>query len=421
METHEVGETPLAKMNPREEHLLSDYYDKLMKISDDVERETAVGILANDDDVRRLHKPPENHLDTVLAGDSDKGIDPKKVERLFKRINEMTAAEMRIELKEIHKSPHGSKKELRFRLRHFYRKEFSLIQEKKDYTRARSNNRKRFKYLVAIDIEATCEAETNDINYPHETIELPAVLVECNNFTIIDRFRTYVRPEINPKISEFCSQLTHISQSDVDAAPLFPEAWARLVEWMSRWGMMGDDKDASFAIVTDGPNDVQHFLQRSFLQYNMNIPHEFRHFINVKKIFELRVERLSKGDGKTSIAKMCEKLNLEMEGTAHQGIMDAVNVAKIACALVLSKKLTLCINQRIVRQRNKPLRLPPPANEEEIRMLNEQLSQRRGGHQKPNSSNAAANRLPFALRNVLLEEFNTGAYWDCDTCDERDS
>lgn len=53
METHEVGETPLAKMNPREEHLLSDYYDKLMKISDDVERETAVGILANDDDGER--------------------------------------------------------------------------------------------------------------------------------------------------------------------------------------------------------------------------------------------------------------------------------------------------------------------------------------------------------------------------------
>ncbi|GMR50830.1 hypothetical protein PMAYCL1PPCAC_21025 [Pristionchus mayeri] len=412
--------SPLAKMNPRDEELLINYYDKLLKISDEVEQEIVTGS-RKEEDGRRIQKPAENTLDTVLGSDRDKGIDPKKVERLFRRINEMTAVEMRTELKEIHKSPHGTTKELRFRLRQFYRKEFALLGQKRDETRSKMKNRRRFRYLVAIDIEATCEAETNDINYQHETIELPAVLVDCNTFTIIDKFRTYVRPEINPQISAFCTKLTHITQADVNAAPFFPEAWARLMEWMSRHGMMGDDKDASFAIVTDGPNDVQHFLQRSFLQYNMTIPHEFRHFVNVKRIFENQGKEYrltTKGDGRTSISKMCEKLGIEMEGTAHEGIMDAINVAKIACALVVQKKTILYINQRIVRKRNVPLCLPEPADEAEIRTLNEQLSNRRG-HQIPNSSNAAANRLPFALRNVSEEEFNTEAYWDCDSCDER--
>ncbi|GMS97789.1 hypothetical protein PENTCL1PPCAC_19965, partial [Pristionchus entomophagus] len=412
-------ESPLAKMNPRDEQLLSDYYEKLVKISEDLERTDEPGRNEDNGEAPRLQKPAENTLETVEATDADRGIDPKKVEFLFRRINEMTAAEMRVELKEIRKSPHGSTKDLRHRLRQYYRKEFALIQQKRDETRSKMRNRRRFRYLVAIDIEATCEAETNDINYPHETIELPAVLVDCATFTIIDKFRTYVRPEINPKISDFCSQLCHISQPDLDAAPLFPEAWARLVEWMTRWGMLGADKEATFAVVTDGPNDVQHFLQRSFLQYNMKIPHEFRHFINVKKIFENRVERLIKGDGKTSIAKMCEKLSIEMEGTAHEGIMDAINVAKIACALVLHKNETLFVNQRIVRMRNRPLCLPPPATAVEIKALNEQISHHRG-NQKPNSSNAAANRLPFALRPVTREDFNMEAYWDCESCDERE-
>ncbi|GMT25223.1 hypothetical protein PFISCL1PPCAC_16520 [Pristionchus fissidentatus] len=401
-------------MNPRDEQLLSDYYEKLTIVSEEVEKEERRGESGGSS----LRKPVENTLETVLSSENDQGICPKKVERLFRRITEMSAAEMRVELKEIHKSPHGSTKDLRHRLRMFYRKEFALIQAKRDETRTRMKNRKRFRYLVAMDIEATCESEINDVNYQHETIELPAVLVDCDTFTIIDKFRTYVKPEINPKISEFCTNLTHISQADVDAAPTFPEAWSRLLEWMSRHGMMGTDPEASFAVVTDGPNDVQHFLQRSFLQYNMVIPHEFRHFINVKKIFEQRIETLIKGDGRTSIAKMCQRLGIEMEGMAHEGIMDAINVAQIAIALVLNNNCDLYINQKIVRKRNRPLRLPPPVTKEELKSLDERVSHHRN-NQKANSSNAASSRLPFELKTVNKEEFNTEAYWDCESCDDR--
>jgi inhibitor of KinA sporulation pathway (predicted exonuclease) len=73
---------------------------------------------------------------------------------------------------------------------------------------------------VVIDFEATCE-EKNPIGYPHEIIEFPAVLVSSgyNEDTksykspeIIGAFHSFVRPVINPELSEFCKNLTGIEQ-----------------------------------------------------------------------------------------------------------------------------------------------------------------------------------------------------------------
>ncbi|GMT25221.1 hypothetical protein PFISCL1PPCAC_16518 [Pristionchus fissidentatus] len=403
-------------MNPRDEQLLTDYYEKLTMISEEVEKEERRGESGG---ASSLVKPPENSIPTHVT-EKIRIMDSRNVEMIYRHIHKMSATDMRAELKEIHKSPHGSVKDLRTRLTKFYRKEFAQIHAMRDDRIAQEKTRQRFRYLVAVDIEATCEQRTNDINYQHEIIELPAVLIDCDEFAIVDKFRTYVRPEINPQLSPFCATFVHISQADVDAAPTFPEAWSRLLEWMSRHGMMGTDPEASFAVVTDGPNDVQHFLQRSFLQYNMAIPHEFRHFINIKKSFEFRVETLIKGDGRSSIDKMCEKLGLDFDETKqHQGIEDSLNVAKIAIALVVEKDMDLFINQRIVRNRRIPLELPKFATEKEIMALQAALKSRNRGDQKVNSNNCAADRLPFQLKSVNRDEFNTGAYWDCDSCDER--
>ncbi|GMR62273.1 hypothetical protein PMAYCL1PPCAC_32468, partial [Pristionchus mayeri] len=411
--------SPLAKMSARDEELLRQYYEKLARISYDLEQE---GGSRQETDGHCFQKPPENVIETVQPYIEDKKIDPKKVKRIFRCINEMTVDEMRAELKEIHKSPHGSSRDLRVRLREFYRKEYALLCQRRDDTRSRMRNLKKFRYLVAIDIEATCEERINDIDYQHEIFELPAVLIDCNTFNIIDKFRTYVRPEINPKLSEFCVKFCHTHQANVDDAPLFPEAWARLIEWMSRHGIMGDEKHASFAIVTDGPNDVQHFLQRSFLQYNMRIPHEFRHWINVKWTFENQKGKdwriTTKGDGTSSIVRMCEKLGIEMDGAAHEGLSDALNVAKIACHLVLQRKIPLFINQRLVRVRGRPLCLPGPATEADLRgnlSWRNRYDQAKG----PNLfSFCLMFKLYFEWKKVTQEDFITGAYWDCESCDE---
>jgi Exonuclease len=95
--------------------------------------------------------------------------------------------------------------------------------------------RQPFDYYLFFDVEATCEQNTK--NYPHEIIEFPVLLVDGESFDIVsppsklnlaclppyihrlhlfcskvDQYRSYVKPSINPTLSEFCTSLTGISQ-----------------------------------------------------------------------------------------------------------------------------------------------------------------------------------------------------------------
>jgi inhibitor of KinA sporulation pathway (predicted exonuclease) len=84
---------------------------------------------------------------------------------------------------------------------------------------------------IVVDVEATCWKK-GVFSKKKETIEIGAVTV------LLDRahpewpeFQTFVRPLRLPRLSSFCRELTGISQADVDAAPSFPEALQRFLEW----------------------------------------------------------------------------------------------------------------------------------------------------------------------------------------------
>ena len=44
------------------------------------------------------------------------------------------------------------------------------------------------------------------------TVEFPAVLLNTSTGSIESEFHTYVLPEENPQLSEFCTELTGITQ-----------------------------------------------------------------------------------------------------------------------------------------------------------------------------------------------------------------
>jgi inhibitor of KinA sporulation pathway (predicted exonuclease) len=85
--------------------------------------------------------------------------------------------------------------------------------------------------LVVVDVEATCW-KRGVFSRTKETIEIGAVRL------LLDRkesqwpeFQTFVRPRRFPRLSTFCRELTGITQENVDAAPAFPEALRRFLEW----------------------------------------------------------------------------------------------------------------------------------------------------------------------------------------------
>ena len=74
---------------------------------------------------------------------------------------------------------------------------------------------------------------------------------------IVDVFQSYVRPVINPKLSEFCKTLTGIEQEVVDKADVFEDVLKKFEAWMQKHGL-GTEK--SYVLITDGPFDMGRFM-----------------------------------------------------------------------------------------------------------------------------------------------------------------
>ena len=96
---------------------------------------------------------------------------------------------------------------LKKRLKNFYRKR-ELVRAK---VQGPGNQTECYDYLAVIDFEATCQ-ENNTADYKHEIIEFPIVLVDTAQRKIVDEFHSYVRPVLNPRLTEFCTTLTGITQ-----------------------------------------------------------------------------------------------------------------------------------------------------------------------------------------------------------------
>jgi len=191
------------------------------------------------------------------------------------------------------------------------------------------------KYLLILDFEATCDqAEENTTNVrfgPPEIIEFPTIIFNVDARKVEGEFHTYVKPQVNPILTKFCTQLTGIQQNWVDQAPILIDVLKRHDIWLHENGFLvnGQVTEKSFAYVTCGDWDLKQMLpgQCDRLKYKRH--HYFWQWINIKFIFQ-RVTGIS-GKG---MAQMLQVLKLSLEGKHHSGIDDCRNITKIAHALI---------------------------------------------------------------------------------------
>ena len=169
-------------------------------------------------------------------------------------------------------------------------------------------------YLV-IDFEANC-CDRGSVPVPEmEIIEIGAVMVEAAAFRVIDEFVSFVRPVRHPTLTAFCTALTSITQSDIDAALGFVDIAARLKVWFAPY----DD----FVFCSWGDYDRKQLDQDcAFHQIPNPIvqPH-----INAKREFARR-QGLRKRPG---LGGAIAEAGLAFEGTQHRGIDDARNIARL--------------------------------------------------------------------------------------------
>lgn len=168
-------------------------------------------------------------------------------------------------------------------------------------------------HYIIVDLEATCwEGRTKNKN---EIIEIGAVLINEEQ-EIVSEFQQFVKPLQHPILSEFCMELTSITQAEVDAALYFNEvleqfkSWFQAEKepyWLCSWGFY--DRNQFI-------NDCQLYgLDTEWVQPHISLKHQYRDIHQLRRPIGMK--------------RALAREQIDLKGTHHRGIDDARNIAKI--------------------------------------------------------------------------------------------
>ena len=182
---------------------------------------------------------------------------------------------------------------------------------------------------IVFDLEATCWQDRSV--QPNEIIEIGAVKVNEHG-QITSEFSQFVRPKVHPILSDFCTELTSIRQSDVVDAPHFPEALQRFHEWIDADVERQNQpipkgnktkRTADYWLCSWGFYDRKqlkldcdlHGLPTGWLRHHISVKHQHASLHGLRRPM--------------GMANALKLEGLTLEGTHHRGIDDARNISKI--------------------------------------------------------------------------------------------
>jgi len=177
---------------------------------------------------------------------------------------------------------------------------------------------------IVADLEATCWTADEDPalaaqqRTESEIIEIGAVRVAPVTREVVDEFQTFVRPHRHPRLSDFCTRLTHIEQAQVDGAPDFRTAYGRFLQWMGG--------DAGAVLASWGRYDHNQ-LRRQAVAAGLPAPRWEP--LNIKAAFSDWYRAHSGRRRRHGLGRAVRELGWSFTGTAHRGIDDARNAARV--------------------------------------------------------------------------------------------
>jgi inhibitor of KinA sporulation pathway (predicted exonuclease) len=166
---------------------------------------------------------------------------------------------------------------------------------------------------IILDLEATCWKE-RDPNVQNEIIEIGAVKVDANG-NKLNEFAAFVKPKLNPILSDFCTELTTIEQADIDGAETYDIVINQFKDWINlsehyllcSWGFYDKSQFKK--------DDQLHGLDSTWLKPHISLKHQYAEIKGLKR--PLGMNGALKAEG------------LDLDGTHHRGIDDARNITKI--------------------------------------------------------------------------------------------
>jgi len=189
-----------------------------------------------------------------------------------------------------------------------------------------------FRYLVAVDLEATCDYCPNPkvTAQTAEIIEFPWVVIDTRSLKIIDEHQIYVRPDNLDGITKYATKLTGISKEMVRKEGNLEDALKQFDDFIKR--KFGNSKE--FRIITDGIWDLQVQLHKEAEKKSIPLAWYFKEYLDLKEEFRKFLPWFPESY-KPDLRAMLKALSLEFVGTPHQGIDDSRNIAQIVTTLLL--------------------------------------------------------------------------------------
>uniref|UniRef100_A0A8V0Z406 ERI1 exoribonuclease 2 n=1 Tax=Gallus gallus TaxID=9031 RepID=A0A8V0Z406_CHICK len=93
-----------------------------------------------------------------------------------------------------------------------------------------AERRSEFDFLLVLDFESTCWRDARQRR--PEIIEFPAVLLNAATGRIEAEFHTFVQPQEQPVLSEFCTTLTGVTQKQVDEGVPLHICLSQFLKWL---------------------------------------------------------------------------------------------------------------------------------------------------------------------------------------------
>ncbi|XP_060769841.1 ERI1 exoribonuclease 2, partial [Neoarius graeffei] len=220
-------------------------------------------------------------------------------------------------------------------------------------THTPSASNQLFSYLIIIDFESTCWKENN--NHGQEIIEFPAVLMNTHTGQIESEFHSYVQPQEHPLLSSFCTELTGITQEQVEAGLPLQICLSRFTRWLHT---LQQERDVVFlrdetqtrtatsgkpcAFLTWSDWDLGVCLQYECKRKQITKPEVLNSWIDLRATYRMFYHRKPKG-----LKGALQDLGIEFSGREHSGLDDARNTARLAwrvirdgCPMKITKSLS---------------------------------------------------------------------------------
>lgn len=166
---------------------------------------------------------------------------------------------------------------------------------------------------IVLDLEATCWDQKG--KFQNEIIEIGAVAIDSKK-QILGEYCSFAKPSLNPRLSDFCKQLTTITQEEVDAAPLFPEVLKDFQNWINSFGKDYWLCSWGFYDRSQFEKDCDlHGLDKDWLKQHISLKHQYQDIFKLSRAIGMQGALSREG--------------IPMLGTHHRGIDDAKNIAQI--------------------------------------------------------------------------------------------